>query len=171
MDYKPGVPKSVPGYDMEVDLVLGKASKFSAYSKSANIYRVLGSMIRNEDIGEYPIEVRVTLKRGAVSRVFKKTFKLLVWGAIPEKSKEEELTGRVIDPRKQANFLRKQAVEDAATERRRPVPFIVEFRPDGVLVIGWDSQMIPPQNLTRIPTTQVAIEADTGVNELRYRHG
>lgn len=163
MDYNPGVPKSVPGYDMEVDLVLGKASKFAAYQKRTNTFRVLGSLIANEDVGEYPIVVRVTLRSGAVSHVFKKTFKLLVWGEIPEKreggedpEKREggkELTGRVIDPRKQATFLRKQDVKDAATERRRPVPFIVELRPEGILVIGWDSEMMPPLNHTKIPIT------------------
>lgn len=169
LDYSPGIPDRVKGYSMSVELVLGKATKFSAYSKTTNTFRVLGKLLQNRDVGEYPIQVRLTLTKGSITRVFSETFNLIVWGYIPGKNSNKELTGRIIDPRKQATFLRKQELLQAELERLRPLPHIVEFRPDGTLVIGWDSLMAPPANITRLPATMVAIEADSSLNDLRYR--
>lgn len=39
----------------------------------------------------------------------------------------------------------------------RPIPYIVDYSPTGVMTIGWDRLMTPFQNFTIIPPTKIAV--------------
>lgn len=39
---------------------------------------------------------------------------------------------------------------------------------DGTLIIGWDREMNPPENITEIPPTKIAVEVDIDIESLRF---
>ena len=70
--------------------------------------------------------MRVSLKSEKQgSHLFTQNFTLTVWDYEDEiTDSEPELTGRIIDPRKQLTFLRRQEPLDVETEALRPVPYV-----------------------------------------------
>ena len=49
----------------------------------------------------------------------------------------------------------------------RPIPYIKNLRPDGMLIIGWDRRMLVP-NYTAIEPSKVAVEVDYVQSEGRF---
>ena len=43
---------------------------------------------------------------------------------------------------------------------RRPIPYIANFTPTGVMTIAWDREMLPVEQPEKIPVSQVAIDPD-----------
>ena len=50
----------------------------------------------------------------------------------------------------------------------RPIPYILDLSQDGVLIIGWDKTMEPPEDFDRIPPTKIAVEPSIDLDEIRF---
>lgn len=53
----------------------------------------------------------------------------------------------------------KESMEPEAYDPVKPVPYIADMTPTGVMTIGWDRTMTPPMNFTVIPQVQVAVRS------------
>ena len=42
----------------------------------------------------------------------------------------------------------------------RPIPYIADFTPTGMMTIAWDRQMQAVENPREIPKTKIAVDAD-----------
>ena len=51
-------------------------------------------------------------------------------------------------------------LETQQEDVRRPVPYISNFTPTGVMTIAWDRQMLPVEKPARIPVSKVAVNPD-----------
>jgi len=51
-------------------------------------------------------------------------------------------------------------MEEQEKDARRPIPYIANFTPTGVMTIAWDRQMIPIDQPEQIPVSQVAVDPD-----------
>ena len=40
---------------------------------------------------------------------------------------------------------------------------------EGLLIIGWDRRMVPPDNINEIPPTKIAVEDVVNVDDLRVK--
>ena len=49
-------------------------------------------------------------------------------------------------------------IQDENDESDRPIPYIVDFSPTGLMNIGWSDRMNPPKVLDDIPPALVAIQ-------------
>lgn len=47
----------------------------------------------------------------------------------------------------------------------RPIPYIVDFTPTGVMTIGWDRPMVPYNSPKEIPPTVIAVKPEIIENE------
>ena len=50
----------------------------------------------------------------------------------------------------------------------RPIPKILDLTSDGIVVIGWDKTMDPPDEIDIIPPTKIAVEPSIDLEELRF---
>ena len=51
-------------------------------------------------------------------------------------------------------------MEAQEKDTRRPIPYIANFTPTGIMTIAWDRQMIPIEQPEKIPVSQVAVDPD-----------
>ena len=54
------------------------------------------------------------------------------------------------------------------TDPDRPTPYIVDLDSTGMLKIGWNKEMMPPQNVTEIPPTKIAVEDKIVLDDYRF---
>ena len=53
----------------------------------------------------------------------------------------------------------------------RPIPYIVDFTPTGVMTIGWDRPMVPYNSPKEIPPTVIAVKPEIIENEKQNNSG
>ena len=67
---------------------------------------------------------------------------------------------------KEENVVRQNTTQEYDPER--PIPYIVDLSADGMLLIGWDRDMRPPQNFSDIPPTKIAVEEGVDLEKFRF---
>ena len=53
-------------------------------------------------------------------------------------------------------------------DKERPIPYIIDLSSNGILQIGWDKRMRPPETIDTIPPTKIAVEAHINIEEIRF---
>lgn len=161
---------------MEIDLFLADAYKFSTYDPLQNIFRVDGGKMRKDDIGVYPITMTATFTKDEKNQKYRKVFLLTVWDVDPPIEEKDWFPDEPIEYSEwqPENIVReidtqKQILEDLeGDDIDRPIPYIVDLKPTGLLTIGWNTEMNPPLNFTEIPPTKVAFEENLDLDGLRF---
>ena len=128
------------------------------YDEATNSFNIDGSLVAEEDVGEYPVKIRATFYNETFSESYTRTFTLTVWSdnIAPKEVVFEEELWMPPDPIlyrdwKPENIRRYNNTQKE--EKDRPIPYIVGLSVDGVLQIGWTKVMKPPMNTTEIPPT------------------
>ena len=65
-------------------------------------------------------------------------------------------------------------LEAQTEDARRPIPYIANFTPTGVMTIAWDRQMIPVKKPKRIPASKIAVNPgliDSFDTTITHRNG
>lgn len=118
-------------------------------------------------MGTYPISVGAVFFNETFTESYKKTFFLTVWDDdLPEEESwfpEDPIYYPEWEPE---NYIRTNMTQEEDPDR--PIPYIVNMEADGTLIIGWDREMNPPGNITEIPPTKIAVEANIDVESLRF---
>lgn len=83
LSFSPGANTNTYGYQMQVDVKLGVASRFVTYDSQLNTFRVQGSLLKKDDVGVYPIEVTARFSNGTLVENYRKTFLLTIWDDTP----------------------------------------------------------------------------------------
>jgi len=60
-----------------------------------------------------------------------------------------------------------RANKTQSADPERPIPYIVDLKADGTLIIGWDRKMMPPGNFSEIPPTKIAVEEGISIDDFR----
>ena len=144
---------------MDVRVFLGDAFRFVTFEKERNMFMVQSKFVSPSDVGEYRIEVKATFFNSTFSETYKKSFMLTIWDDTSPPSEKEPWfpPNPIFYPDwKPQNYKRGNMTQKIDPER--PVPYIVDLSSTGMLKIGWNKEMAPPQNFTEIPPTMIAVE-------------
>lgn len=57
---------------------------------------------------------------------------------------------------------------DTIPDPERPIPYVADMTSTGMLVIGWDRKMNPPNNITVIPPTKIAHKDYKNIDAYRF---
>ena len=90
-------------------------------------------------------------------KVYKRQFSLIVWDD-PKIDLPWFPTDPIYYDEWNSPIVRANYSEEFSPER--PIPYIKELRTDGLLTIGWDRNMIVPQNYKEIEPARIAVEKD-----------
>ena len=160
------------GHEMTVTMDLSNAKSFASYDDSLNQFKVHGSLLEASDVGNYPISVKATYSNETFSETYTKRFTLTVWN-----DNEIETETIVEEPWfpedpiyypdwEPENYIRSNMTQEE--DKERPIPYIIDLSPNGVLLIGWDKKMRPPEIIESIPPTKIAVEAHIDLEEIRF---
>lgn len=64
---------------MQVQVQLLDSFRFMTYDQASNTFSIDGSLVTDEDVGDYPIKVRATFFNDTFTESYTRTFTLTVW--------------------------------------------------------------------------------------------
>ena len=132
------------------------------------MFKVHSNLVKPSDVGEYRIEVKATFFNNTFSETYNKSFILTIWDDPPPPEKEQWFpTNPILYPDwNPQNYKRGNMTQK--TDSDRPIPYIVDLSSTGILKIGWNKEMMPPQNVTEIPPTKIAVEDKIVLDDYRF---
>ena len=110
------------------------------------------------DVGTWTITITVSqLNVDGTTEIFTKAIKLHIKEANAEKpTSKAEIEVKDLS----SKFKGIVVFEPQKVEKNRPIPYISDFSPTGIMTIGWDRPMTPYDRPNEIPPIQVAVDAD-----------
>ena len=110
------------------------------------------------DVGTWTITITVSqLNVDGTTEIFTKAIKLHIKDANAEKQTyKAEIEVKDLS----SKFKGIVVFEPQKVEKNRPIPYIADFPPTGIMTIGWDRPMTPYDRPNEIPPIQVAVDAD-----------
>ena len=133
---------------------------FSGYNAVFNSYFVNGDKVTDTDIGVYKIIVQAAyIDPKGTKQFFSNSFYLHILSDPTSKKLDLGLNEkRKIIPL--SDFKGLVMFQPQTYNEERPIPYIVDFSPTGVMTIAWDRTMKPYEKPDEIPPTQIAVQAD-----------
>ena len=160
LTYRPDIKIEPNGWDMQLHTDLGRANKFTRFDAELLEFTCYAQMLDETDLGLHEIQIKVVFTSPLREVIFeKRTFQINVVNATDsnddgdKQPSETDLLPKWSDPI-YSDLLPEIDVADPA---KRPVPYIARLSDTGLLAIGWDRRMQPPQAYRNIPLTKVAI--------------
>ena len=160
--YQPDFKIEPNGWEQTMFQVnLGRAGKFTIFDEETREFRAPAILIEPVDVGKHLVVVTIRFVRQNEIVTFKESFHIEVIGIDDDgevdpdpKVPADWKNLPVWDKEIEENLI----PEELEAEPEKPIPYISRLTETGVLTIGWDREMDPPQKYEIIPEEKVAVE-------------
>ena len=137
---------------MEVKVDLGLAAEFLRFDSTTNSFKVASTIDLSIYCGAFEICVQIFFKNATYIEQYSDCFVITI--ECPEEP-IPPFEFPILDP---ANFtIHEGPLELGPYNPDQPIPRIKDLTPTGILLIGWDRQMTPPEDFTEINPSKVGI--------------
>jgi len=124
-------------------------SKFAEFDSETITYIIRSNYLQRGDIGEYMVVINARFYNDTYEEKFNGHFMVTIWD---DPVVEEPWTPpNPIEIKDWDPVAIRDSMEPEPYDPQKPIPYVAEISQTGVMTIGWDKSMMPPNNYTVIP--------------------
>jgi len=141
--YKMGKRTNMFDEEVGVELDLRRIARFGSYDSIGNTFVVTGRNVTLADVGSYKVTVEVSYKDPKGRKQHFANHFFLHISAPPGSQAEAKPEPTVTDPIESEKFEGMTYFKAQPPSKERPIPYIADYTPTGMMIIAWDRRMQP----------------------------